>query len=267
MPRIDTLLFDLDNTLVPERPNYERAFTDACAEAAARYELDLDRLREAVFTISDEMWRRSPRFEYCAALGIASPTTLLSEFAEGPPELVGLREWARSYRARCWSDALARLGVPRGATDALGREMDDSFRRRMRTACVGYDDAIVALAQLDRGIRLAVVSNGPSDVQDAKLHASGLRDFFAVTVFSGAVGIGKPDARIFAIALERIGVGHDAAVFIGDTQERDIAGARNAGLTCVWLNRPGTRLTREPHPDFEIATLLELPALVANLRS
>ena len=51
----------------------------------------------------------------------------------------------------------------------------------------------------------------------------------------------KPDPRIFAIALERLGCAAADAVMIGDSWPADIEGARAAGVRAIWFNRSGQR--------------------------
>src|SRR5207253_796536 len=77
---LKALLFDLDNTLVPEMANYELAFDDACRATAVATGIDLASLRQAVFGHANELWEQSATFAYCSSLGIGSPTSLLSEF-------------------------------------------------------------------------------------------------------------------------------------------------------------------------------------------
>ena len=56
---------------------------------------------------------------------------------------------------------------------------------------------------------------------------------------SSETGIRKPDPRIFAIALERMGVTAAETGYVGDTISRDVLGARNAHLgLVVRLNNP-----------------------------
>jgi FMN phosphatase YigB (HAD superfamily) len=86
-----------------------------------------------------------------------------------------------------------------------------------------------------------------------------------MTIASGEVGFGKPDRRIFTTALERLGVRAGEAIAIGDSLERDVLGAHNAGLRSIWLNREGWT---EPGPvvaDAETASLSEVPEIVAAL--
>ena len=47
---------------------------------------------------------------------------------------------------------------------------------------------------------------------------------------SGAVGVSKPDPRIFQIALDAIGVAAADAWYVGDMPGIDVVGARAAGL-------------------------------------
>src|ERR1700716_4014366 len=96
--RATALLFDLDNTLVPELPNYYAAFAAACGEELRERGLDLIAVRDAVFTLARERWLASPVADYTARLGIGSPTSLLSDFPGEAPELAFLRDWAPGYR-------------------------------------------------------------------------------------------------------------------------------------------------------------------------
>jgi putative hydrolase of the HAD superfamily len=259
--RATALLFDLDNTLVPELPNYHAAFAAACGETLRERSLDVIRVRDAVFGLARDRWLASPVADYCARLGIGSPTSLLSDFPGQGPELAFLRDWAPEYRHGSWRDGLRSSGA--ADADALAGSLSDSFRQRFRERCPAYVDVVPALEQLAAGRTFGVVTNGPADVQRIKLTVSRLARFFPVVVVSSAIGTGKPDPRIFAIAVERLGVPRDDVLVVGDNLEKDIAGARAAGLRCVWLDRTGAE--RDPvayAPDAKIRSLAELPALL-----
>jgi FMN phosphatase YigB (HAD superfamily) len=51
---------------------------------------------------------------------------------------------------------------------------------------------------------------------------------------------------------------------VGNSLERDIAGARNAGMISVWLKVPGSEEHAAVEPDFTISGLAELPALLKD---
>jgi FMN phosphatase YigB (HAD superfamily) len=58
----------------------------------------------------------------------------------------------------------------------------------------------------------------------------GLIGYFGVLTFSNELGWLKPDARIFHHTLAELGVPPENAVHIGDTEDADIAGAKEAGM-------------------------------------
>jgi len=260
---LKALLFDLDNTLAPEMANYERAFTAACRDAARRHSFDSENFRAAVFAVADELWRESETFEYCARLGIGSPTSLLSDFPGERPEFAKLRRWAPVYRARCWTSALRPLVD--GPVEGLAAELDAAFRAELEGHCPAYDDAVAALDRVAPFYSLAVLTNGPGDVQRLKLRASGLERYFPVVVASGEIGFGKPDRRMFTTALDRLGLSADEVITIGDSLERDVVGAHNAGLRCIWLNREAGARPHSVKPQYEIASLNALASLLLEV--
>ena len=84
---------------------------------------------------------------------------------------------------------------------------------------------------------LALVTNGPADMQRAAVRAVGLEGYFKGLVISGdaAVGVRKPDPRIFRLACEGLEVKPVETVMVGDNLEADVLGALNAGMQAVYL--------------------------------
>jgi putative hydrolase of the HAD superfamily len=137
------------------------------------------------------------------------------------------------------------------------------YLRHYRAAWRAFDDALPALSALERAhpsIALGVVTNGEGEPQRAKLAAIGLGERFPVVVASGEAGVAKPEAEIFALACERLGVEPAQAVHVGDRLDLDAEGAAAAGLHGVWLDRLGTG--PGPAHVVRISTLHELPALL-----
>jgi putative hydrolase of the HAD superfamily len=74
------------------------------------------------------------------------------------------------------------------------------------------------------------------------------------------VGVEKPDPRIFRMALERMGIEPEDAVYVGDVYEIDVVGARAAGMRAYLIDP----LMRLGHLDCDrIASLTELPDRLA----
>ena len=99
-------------------------------------------------------------------------------------------------------------------------------------------EAKSVLGELQGRYKLALISNfdHPPHVHRL-LDELALRPFFDSVIVSGDVGIKKPDPAIFAPALEQTGLVADEALFVGDSPEDDIAGARAAGLWPVLIRR------------------------------
>lgn len=262
---VRALIVDLDNTLVPEFPNYEQAFDDGCGPIAQELGLGVSAIRRSVFDASHELWRSSPWFEECLRLGIGSPTSLLTDLSAGRPEHAELRAWLPDYRRQAWGRGLAAQGIEAASREAVGRRLDAAFRARQRVFCPPYSDAMPAMERAAAAYRLGITTNGPSDVQRAKLSASGLEQFFPVVVVSEEIGAGKPGVEMFRIALERLRVRADEAVVVGDSYERDIAGARNAGLASILVDRGDPQSQGSPSADATIASLAELRSALATV--
>jgi len=120
-----------------------------------------------------------------------------------------------------------------------------------------------ALKSLQGKMLFALVSNGAGAVQDARLAAGGIIDYFPVRVYSRDEGVAKPDPRILSITLERLGVLPEQAVFVGDSATSDMAAAQALGMDFIWF-RPDGRFDSPGNRRAEITELVQLPELVAR---
>ncbi|WP_445277451.1 HAD family hydrolase [Streptomyces sp. DSM 41033] len=83
---------------------------------------------------------------------------------------------------------------------------------------------------------IGVITNGGSDIQRAKLAATGIADLVDGVAVSGDLEIRKPDRRLFELAAARCGVSlADGGWMIGDNPAGDIGGGHQAGLRTIWL--------------------------------
>jgi len=84
-------------------------------------------------------------------------------------------------------------------------------------------------------------------------------------LISESVRAYKPHRRVFAHALERLGLAPHDVLHVGDSDVDDVKGAREAGLRVAWVNRDGRRRRSDvPAPDFEIRDLSELLQLLRH---
>ncbi|ACQ79150.1 HAD-superfamily hydrolase, subfamily IA, variant 1 [Beutenbergia cavernae DSM 12333] len=100
-------------------------------------------------------------------------------------------------------------------------------------------DGVVARLDALRsaGWRVVVVTNGTERQQAMKLDGTGLGELVDGVVVSEAVGVAKPDARIFTRALEVAGAATEGGWMVGDHPRADVEGGRAAGLLTGWVSR------------------------------
>ncbi|WP_422769065.1 HAD family hydrolase [Plantactinospora sp. WMMC1484] len=111
--------------------------------------------------------------------------------------------------------------------------------------------------ELRRDHRLAVVSNTHQpDLVPGHLAAMGLAPCFDVVITSVELGWRKPHPRIYAAALDALGIDAEAAVFVGDTYGPDFVGPERAGIPAYLIDPQ----RRAPVPDDRrLDSLFDLP--------
>jgi putative hydrolase of the HAD superfamily len=119
----------------------------------------------------------------------------------------------------------------------LASDLADMFSFEKNQAITPFNGAIETLQALkDRGLRLALLTNGSSENQRSKIRRFGLEVYFDCILIEGEFGVGKPDERIFLSALEHLNASSSQAWMVGNDLDHDIAGAQKAGLYTVWVD-------------------------------
>lgn len=135
-------------------------------------------------------------------------------------------------------------------------------RERDHATAAAYDDVAPALASLrSRGLGVGVMS----DADCAWLHASIAHNGLELdaVVCSEDVRCYKPNRAPFLAIADALGVEPAEAMYVGDTPRLDVAGARDAGMRAVWLNRRELTWPDDlAPPAYTIDSLLELTDLI-----
>ena len=199
-----SILFDFGGTLDSRAPPGDRFFRIYKESGVVRDRADFDK---AFYASDDNLSRRFPL------------------------KNLGLRE-TLSLQVRC---VLEGLGRGRGGESNLERLVVDEFLKECRA---NFALNRPVLERLAARFRLGIVSNFYGNLESV-LAAEGLRDLFDVVADSGAVGVEKPDARLFRFAIEALGLRPGDCVMVGDSIPRDMRGAENLGLRHALLARNG----------------------------
>lgn len=259
---INTLIFDLDDTLVVEENSAAAAFIEAGALAELRYGLDPQVLHATVRKVCREIWYAFPSHSYCKKIGISSWEGMWAEFIGPAPELKPLREWASTYRFESWRAALLQHGI----NDAtLATELAENFVQLRRRRHLVYEDTIGTLKKLTDCYSLGLLTNGASDLQRRKIEGSGVGQYFNEILISGDIGFAKPDRRVFELLLSQLEAKAANTLMIGNNLITDIHAAQHAGLLAIWVNRADTAPESGIIPDWEIASLHQLESILDSL--
>lgn len=109
-----------------------------------------------------------------------------------------------------------------------------------------------------RGLRMGVLTDAPRFKAYQRLEAAGLVDFFDFVVTFDETGERKPHEKTFRTAVELFNLRPNEVLMVGDWPERDMVGARAAGLRTAWASygKPGT--PAPPEADWVLASCEEL---------
>lgn len=238
MNGIESVFFDAGNTLV-------FLDCDAIAELAAEYGArpDAAALRELDFGVRHALDR-----------GLLARVEGGGEIEQGTVSMGSQDLWSRFFRT-----LLERAGVaPEHSAEIAGRLRDHDRADPRGLWHRVEEDTEAVLAQLRRrGCRLGVISNSDGRLAD-KLREVGLAPYFEVVVDSAAVGVEKPDPRIFHLGLAALGTPAARSLYVGDIYAVDVLGARRAGMQAALFDGAGCYQGFEGPVLRRLADLLEL---------
>lgn len=146
------------------------------------------------------------------------------------------------------------------ADEALALELSDSyFAHRDRDPAL-FSDTVSCLESLRLRYRLGLLSNGSRLPEKV-----GLAQYFESVVFAQDHRVAKPDKAIFEIVERELCVAPSRCVLVGDHLINDVAGAKRAGWSAVWIDRDGDEsllgalVEEDVQPDAVVRSLAEIP--------
>ena len=219
-------------------------------------------VRALTFDLDDTLWNNRPVL-------MAAERTLYDWLVEHYPD-IGLH-----YRIEDMLSLRQRLLQQ---DPELRNDVSQLRKRSLRIAArtAGYDDSLVepafavflearhritpyrdvapALRKLrEAGYRLGSLTNGNTDI-----HRLQLGPLFDFSITAASVGRAKPHPRMFVEACQQARVQPAQLAHVGDEAETDLAGARNAGVLAIWMNREGAQPPTAIRHHAEIHNMAEL---------
>ena len=228
------ILFDLDDTILADSVSAEACWQRVCTKFAPRINgLKSEKLLAAIDETRAWYW--------------------------GDPER-HRRGRLNLNRARREIVAAAFLKLNIDAP-GVANEIADSYTLEREEAVRLFPGATDTLSRLrDRGIRLALITNGNAEAQRRKIDRFALAPLFDYILIEGEFGVGKPDESVYLHALKQLNANPGEAWMVGDNLEWEVAAPQRLGIRCIWIDPESSGLpeSSDVSPDRIIRALSEL---------
>jgi putative hydrolase of the HAD superfamily len=168
-------------------------------------------------------------------------------------------------RARRESGSLRDYLLTLGADGAVADEVVALRHGSTRNMLRPRPGAVETLRELrERGLRVGLITVCSEDVP-AVWRETPFAGLFDSTVFSCAVGLRKPDPRIYLLACDELGVEPGDSIFVGDGANDELAGAERVGMRSVLIHREGKEPMWEEVSDWPGPRITTIPQVVSLL--
>jgi 5'-nucleotidase len=144
--------------------------------------------------------------------------------------------------------------------------LNAAFLEIMAEICIPLDGAVNLLNALQDKVKLGIITNGFTQLQQTRLERTGLAKHFEVLVISEQVGFAKQHPGIFDHAMTLMNhPPREQVLMVGDTLESDIVGGLNAGFHTCWLNANKHAVPKHVKPHYHVTSLVELEKLLLKI--
>ena len=231
MRTIDTVLFDLDDTLHDDTAAYLAAARTVADAVARERGVDVQALIDAYDAAAMRFWSS------LTTASLASP-------------IEGERE-------RMWGEALRAVGIDEPELAVRCADAYVAARSGELRLSPGAVDLLVALRE--RGCKHGLVTNGFAATHHDKIDRLGLRELMDAFFLADEVGMVKPDPDLFAHACRVLGSEPAHTAMVGDRYHRDVLGAHDLGMFTVLIDVHRIPIPAGgPAPDAVVASIGEV---------
>jgi len=256
---MDTILFDLDDTLIVEWKSAEESFIETISQT--NYPVNADEFVKTIRETARELWYELPTIDFCRKIQISSWEGLWADFSGDDEHFKKLHELSAEYRFETWNQTLSKFSIN---SPEVAHKLSLEFIRIRNTKHILFPETRDTLDKLKGVFKLGLITNGAPDLQWKKIDGGDLRGYFDCIMISGEHGYAKPDQRLFEDALKGLKSEKSRTIMVGDSIIKDIKGARDFGLKTIWINRNKNESSGIT-PDYEISDLSEIPVILKNL--
>lgn len=202
---IDAVIFDLDNTLVPVDKPINRANEELFKFMAAKMPLTSQEVKSRLREVMSRVTRDNPLLAH---------------------DLTEVRK-----------EALRTLALEIGG-DSEAAHVDEAMHLFVNTRSDVsphlYEDSLPCLDFFSQcGVQMGVLTNGNANLTSCPV----LGKYISLSLCAGDVGAMKPSPTPFVAMAQRMNCLPKRTLYIGDSYETDVVGAKNAGMITAFLQR------------------------------
>ena len=224
MQHYQTLLFDLDNTLVDFSGSEEKAldqiYRHHFRQTGSRHAFD-----NQFHLINRKLWQQ-------VETGAISP---------------------REAGDRRFQKLISKLGSANDPNHIANR-----YEKALAEHTAWLPGTQATLDQLAKHYQLGIITNGLTMVQQLKYAHLNMQRWFSCYLISEQVGIAKPNPKIFKQALADLKANPETTLMAGDSLSSDYQGALNSGLDFCWINQQQKPLPNHlPKPQWIMRSVTE----------
>ena len=209
------ILFDLDDTLIAFDAVTDKSWREVCLEySTAKPGMEPEVLFAAIKKENDWYWSDPERHR------------------------IG-RNNLPVARRNVLREVFMTLDLPEADADAMA-ERYSTVRLDNMYVLPGTQSTLDLLRS--KGYRLGLLTNGDGETQRYKIERFDLAKYFETILVEGELGYGKPDMRIYRLALSALGLEPEDTCMIGDNLTWDVEAPQQLGIRAIWIDRKKTGL-------------------------
>ncbi|KPE51352.1 YjjG family noncanonical pyrimidine nucleotidase [Chryseobacterium indologenes] len=206
--KMQHVFFDLDNTLWDHRRNAYLTIKELFEkqEITSKYNIDFEEFHSVYHDINEDLWEK---------------------IRDG---IIG-KEYLREHR---FYDTFQHFGVE-------DKELALYFEENFLDNIVGYNELVEGAEDVleylkAKNYTLHIISNGFQEVTERKCTLSGIAPYFKTITSADAIGVRKPDPRIFEYSLGLSEAKKEESILIGDDWIADAMGATDFGMEVIFFD-------------------------------
>lgn len=231
----DTLIFDLDDTLIDNYQSISYAFFVMISNLGIKYDHHLFLKWLEFDNTYWSMWE-------CGKM-------------ELPKNFHSISEQNYYLRSRRFQLFFNNLDI----SDSMAFSLNDIYTNNLGVNIVLIDGAYSLLDKLYSKYDIVIATNGPEDVAFNKIERANIKQFISTMISSEKIGFSKPSSKFFDVLFEKIKQkDKKKLLFIGDSLTTDILGGMNNGIDTCWFNPKELSHSEEYSPTYEIHKLIQL---------